>query len=493
MKSISQNVVIFLINLAIFLSILLLFFSYNLHYFYLHGAPVYDGGFCAWLSRFAAGWLMRNPPLIGGFALPIHFWLIYFLSHGVAAILPDMPYAVWNSLFMALWPALLWLGLFLLLPEEAVRSPVRRAAFAVLLTLNGLTLSMLGFPHVESFIPALFLVGIACWLGRRSHADQALAIVAFAVMLSVREDAGLHACLALAALAAAAFWAKNEMLARRLMVFAAVGFCYSASVLALQKFAVPEGGQAMGRVYLGHPFLAHVDGQMLAHRLIYWAGPRCYIFVPLAILAAAACYWRDRSLALGVAICLPWLGLSLVAFSPIAGGLFGYYSVPLMFGFFWPLLLARLPGAAPGKRRISLLRLQGVMAAVSTFLFVLIGTAVLIGGKGSVHQWAPWLQVMPTSPDRIATTERFLSSLSASAQFDRLIFDDGAASLLMGRLREGQYRFRLAYSDAEISQAVGFVRFIDDDEDADANEIRVMAHFPICQPVDGTALEQCGR
>jgi hypothetical protein len=51
----------------------------------------------------------------------------------------------------------------------------------------------------------------------------------------------------------------------------------------------------------------------------------------------------------------------------------------------------------------------------------------------------------------------------------------------------------LAYSDAEISQAVGFVRFIDEDEDADANETRVMAHFPICRPVNGTALEQCER
>jgi hypothetical protein len=493
MKSVSQNVVIFLINLAIFLSIILLIFSYNLHYFYLHGASVYDAGWCAWLSRFAADWPMPNPPLIGGFALPIHFWLIYFLAHGVAAILPDMPYAVWNSLFMALWPALLWLGLFLLLPEDAVRSPVRRAAFALLLTLNGLTLSMLGFPHVESFIPALFVVGIACWLGRRGKADQALAIVAFAVMLSVREDAGFHACLAFAALAAAAFWAKNGTLARRLVLLAAVGFCYSASVLALQKFAVPEGGQAMGDVYLGHPFLAHVDRQLLAHRLIHWAGRRFYIFVPLAILAGAALYWRDRTLALGVALCLPWLGLSLVAFSPIAGGLFGYYSAPLMFGFLWPLLLARLPGAAPGERRIRLLRLQGVMAAVSTLLFVLIGIAVLIGVKGSVHEWAPWLQVMPTSPDRIATTERFLSSLSASPQFDRLIFDNGAASLLVGRLRQGQYRFRLAYSDAEISRAVGFVRFIDEDEDADANEARVMAHFPICQPVNGTALEQCSR
>jgi hypothetical protein len=388
---------------------------------------------------------------------------------------------------------LLWLGLFHLIPEEAVRSPVRRAAFAVLLTLNGLTLSMLGFPHVESFIPALFVVSIACWLGLRSKAGQALALVAFAVMLSVREDAGLHACLAFAGLAAAALWAKNGMLARRLAFLAAISFDYSAVMLALQKFAVPEGGQAMGRVYLGHPFLAHVDGQMLAHRLIYWAGARSYIFVPLAILTGAAVYWRDRTLALGVALCLPWLGLSLLALSPIAGGLFGYYSVPLVFGFFWPLLLTRLPGAMLGERRIRLLRLQGVMAAISTLLFVLIGTVVLVGGKGSVHQWAPWLQVMPTSPDRIAATERFLSSLSASPQFDHLIFDDGAASLLIGRLREGQYRFRLAYSEAEIAQAVRFVRFIDEDEDAPAAEAQLMANFPICRPVNGTALEQCGR
>jgi hypothetical protein len=489
MKNVSQTVVVFVCTVLVFL----LFLSYNLHYFYVHGAAVYDSGWSAWLSRFAADWPMRNPPLIGGFFLPIHFSLIYFIAHVLATLLPSMPYPVWYSLFMALWPALLWIGLFHVVPEEAVRSPIRRAGFVLLLTSNGLSLSTLGFPHVESFIPALFVVCVACWLGWGGKLGQALAIVTFAVLLSVREDAGLHSGLTFAALAVAAVWAKNRMLALRLVFLAAAGLVYSASVLALQKFALPQGGQAMGRVYLGHPFLAHVDGQMLAHRLIYWAGVRCYIFVPLAILAAAASYWRDRTLALGVALCLPWLSLSLVALTPPAGGLFGYYSVPLMFGFFWPLLLARLPGATPSERRIRLVRLQGVMAAVSTFLFVLIGTAVSISGNGNVHQWAPWLQVMPTSPDRIAATERFLSSLSASPQFDRLIFDDGAASLLVGRLREGQYRFALAYSDADISQAIGFVRFIDEDEYVARTEAELMAHFPVCQPVNGTALEQCKR
>ena len=54
-----------------------------------------------------------------------------------------------------------------LLPKEDVPSPLRRAVLAVLLALNSLTLSMIGFPHVESFIPALFFAGIACWLGLR--------------------------------------------------------------------------------------------------------------------------------------------------------------------------------------------------------------------------------------------------------------------------------------------------------------------------------------
>ncbi len=63
---------------VICLLIVLVFFSYNLHYFYLHGAPVYDSGWFAWLSRIAADWPMANPQLIGGFALPIHLWLIFF-------------------------------------------------------------------------------------------------------------------------------------------------------------------------------------------------------------------------------------------------------------------------------------------------------------------------------------------------------------------------------------------------------------------------------
>ncbi len=249
----------------------------------------------------------------------------------------------------------------------------------------------------------------------------------------------------------------------------------------------------MGRVYLGNPVLAHVDGQMLLQRLIYWVAARSYIFVALAILTAAVVFWRDRVLALGVVLCLPWLALSLLAISPMAGGLFGYYSVPLMFGFFWPLLLLRLPAAVKVERRVRLVRLQAVMAAASAFLFVLMGTVLLFVGRGGAIEHAPWLYVLPPWPDRIAATERYLSSLTASPQFDRLIFDDGAASLLIDRLRQGQYRGRLAYSDAEIAQAAGFVRFISDDEDGLAGEAQLMAHFPNCRPVDRTALEQCER
>ena len=92
------------------------------------------------------------------------------------------------------------------------------------------------------------------------------------------------------------------------------------------------------------------------------------------------------------------------------------------------------------EQRVGLVRLQAVMAAASTFLFVLMGTVLLFVGRGGAIEHAPWLYVLPPWPDRIAATERYLSSLTASPQFDHLIFDDGAASLVIDRLRQGQYQ-----------------------------------------------------
>ena len=305
MKSISQNVVIFLINLAIFLSILLLFFSYNLHYFYLHGAPVYDSGWCAWLSRFAAGWLMPNPPLIGGFALPIHFWLIYFLAHGVAAFLPDMPYPVWNSLFMALWPALLWLvSLSSVLRSRPLAGSARRVCRAF--DFERLDPVDARISSRREFHPALFLASIACWLaGRRKGIKRLRSWPSPSCCRSAKMQGSMLAW----------HWppwlrlrsGPKMALARCLVFLAAVGFCYSAGVLALQKFSCP--GRTDDGHRLSRPSFSGACRWPAACAPFDLLGRGALLYLrSIGHFSRGGFYWRDRVGARGCSLfALAWI------------------------------------------------------------------------------------------------------------------------------------------------------------------------------------------
>jgi hypothetical protein len=457
-----------------FAAIWALALGYNLQYFYLRGAAVLDAGWFAWLSRFGTEWPLANPPVLGpGSFMATHVSPIFFAT-AWAGGLAGLPHAVWFSLLMALWPALLWLGLLQLLADAGVQG-WRRLGLAALLTFGGGALSMWGFPHIESFIPALFVLGLA---GLR----RGWWPLAWLPMLAVREDAGLHAALALAGLALAGRdW--------RLAGLAALACAAGLLALAVQKLAVPGGGHALGGIYVGDPPLAHLSAELLGRRALYWASARSYVFLPLALLLAAAWHWRDRALAIGIAVGLPWLALSAVAASHMAGGLWGYYAAPLAASGVWPLLLLGA-GEADGLRRQRYLRLQAAMGAASAGLFLLLGLLPFVGGGGA-HDRAPWRHLRPPSLAQIQATEAALDGLRAAPDFARLLFDDGAASLLLDALAAGQYRYGLAFSETELAAAAGFVRFIQDVQAAEAQEAIVMRQFHLCEALPQTALLVC--
>ncbi len=399
--------------------------SYTLNVFYTEGAPVWDAGWFAWLAAHATGWTLPNPPAIGGDFLAIHVSPIFVLLSAAKSILPLLPDAVWFALTQGLWFGLLGLAAALSLPPLA----------AVLTAFNGIVLATIGFPHIEIAMPALLFLAIVL------RARGAWFLPVLLVMACVREDAALHAALAFAALAVLRARALRSIGAG-FPDFVVTLLCLGAGFAALAlQHTLPGGGAALSGTYLGTPPLAHVDGAFLQDRLHYLFKDRAYVWGPLLLLALVAMSRRDLRLGMGVLICLPWLALSLVAQSHQAGEMWSYYSVPVMVGLCWPMLMA----ASFDDRTGILATLQAVMAILSILLFI---------GSGGNHDRRPWNHIIPTWNGRIASTETALDDILARrAELAPLIVDDATAALRLGAFSADELRYDFKFTDAELQAA----------------------------------------
>lgn len=466
----------------------LLNLSYNIHIFYLRGVGD-DPGWFAWLATHAYAWPMQNPPLLGGNFLSIHMSPIFFLSTALLHPFSGFPVAVRFCCFISLWSPLLWLALFLLLGRFPAIGFYQRCVVAVLLTFNGLMLSMVGFPHVEVLIPALGLLAMAVWLRVDSCRGWVLAVSLTLIFLAVREDGGLHLVLPLLAMIVVAYSARDRRTLRRLLALAAGSLITSVFALGVQAYGLPEGAHQLGNVYIGHPPFSQVSFGSIVRRLIYWATRREYIILPLLLMTATAVFCKregrwliDWRLLLGAAIAIPWLALSLIAASQLAGDLMSYYCFPLVFPVVWPLLLAQ-SGVVPSRR---LLIIQTVMGSLSAGAMIVVGV-LPFSGDGGLHDKAPWTNISPPSLESIRLTEEALSNR------DGWLFDYGSSALVMGSLHPGQFRADLDFTEVEIREARGFIQF--------TNQPRFLAPriellhrvFQRCESVSGTALLICTR
>ena len=447
---------------AVMLALWLLNVSYNLDLFYNRGAALYDAGWFAWLASHADAWPMTNPAAIGGNYLSIHMATLFFASTPVLRQLA-LPDALRFALLISIWAPLLWLAFFLLLARLRLWP---RIALALLLTFNGLSLAMLGFPHIEILIPSLGLLAIALLVRARGPWSWLGFCVVLGLVLSIREDAGLHIALPLLAMAVATGGWRNRYLAA-----AGLGIFAGAATLAVQKLTLPAGAEALGTVYLGHPAFAQLSMRTVFDRLRYWLTRRAYVFVPLAMLAPG------RTPAIGILVALPWLALSLIAANQPAGNLWDYYGFPLVFAFVWPLLLAQVASRFR-------LRLQLAMGGVSTALFVVVGLLPFVGDGGS-HDRAPWTHLVPPSETRIRATQAALAAVPDA------LLDDGAASLALDHSEPWQNRIDLGFTEADIARASRFIRFQTHPAYLAPRIDALQKRFPTCTPIVDTALETC--
>lgn len=405
--------------------------DYTASRFYRSGAAVWDSGWFAWLATHATAWPMPNPPAIGGDYLAVHFAPIFFLLTAAHGLLPFLPAPVWFALTQGLWFGLLGLACALCAETLLPGRPWAAAALALPAAGNGIALATLGFPHVEIAWPALLFLAIAL-RGRTRWWWLALLL-----MLTVREDAGLHAALAFTALALLRAHAGREWRAA-LPEARIAALCLAASLAAilLQRLAL-GGGQALSGTYLGTPPLAHLTGALALERLQLLFRHRAYLWAPLLLLLLLAAARRDPRPLAGALIGLPWIAFSFIARSDQAALMWDYYALPLMASLCWPLLAGHaLP---PGHRRDALA--QAAIAVLSIALFTV---------SGRNHDHAPWRGFSPAVWARVAPAERAIDWLLAHRPaLGRLAVGDAVAALRPGAFTARELRYGLAYTPAE--------------------------------------------
>lgn len=289
-----------------------------------------------------------------------HFMPIFYITSALHQALSFIPAAAYFSVLQGVWSGLLALSVFMV----CARSHNLPLAIIAALTTAfcGPVLAMIGFPHTELAIPALFLL----FLALRSVGYRTSSYIALGLCLLVREDAGLHAGAVLTLLAAAQ-WASGESRAavRENMLIAIICVAYSFSWLAFQHLFYPAPVSYLRKVYLGNPIGSHLSWELVLHRLPVFFIDKAYVTWPLIFLLAVAAWKRNAILAVGPVSVLPWILLSILAVSVDAASLTSHYSYPIIIAIAWPSIAFSM-----NRVRLSL---QLSTSILSIVLFVTLG------------------------------------------------------------------------------------------------------------------------
>lgn len=319
--------------------------NYTLNNIYISGPHGYDAGWFAYLISHATQWPLPNPSLFGGTFFSTHMSLIFYLYSAIYHGLNGMGFTFPPSLFFGVtqgvWFGLLSLSAYgLFLPCQEKRNSIHICLafiFSLLTVANGVSFSIMAFPHIEIGIPALLIAFFALWV-KRFHTLCYLPLI---MGLMMREDAGLHYAWAfiLVAIAFYCFSRKAPAFKNTTHYFsylAILCFSYSVAIIVLQTLWFHS--HMLSNIYVGSPPFHHVTWAFIKHRFLLIILTTPYIYVPLFISAFLAYAHRDPLQALGLFFILPWMTFSFFAVAVGAGTLMSYYAFPILISFLWPAI-----------------------------------------------------------------------------------------------------------------------------------------------------------
>jgi hypothetical protein len=264
------------------------------------------------------------------------------------------------------------------LAEPAERGAVRAAIACVMglvLAASGPVIAALGYPHYEIGIPCLFVVFVSMHFLGWSRAKW----VALLLGLLIREDAGMHYAAYLAVIGAYQWLSGTEAMPKRIWRRALVlSVAVSVAILLIQRRFFPLGASMFEKSFIGDPPFAQLGAAEMARRLAAVYQSARHLYIPMAVIAAAALVWRAPAFLLGYVACVPWIVLNVfLGLTPASETLSLYYGFPLLAGLVWPLLAPHWMASVP-RARSRPLALCVFLAASLASMLVLQGHAFVV-------------------------------------------------------------------------------------------------------------------
>lgn len=354
-----------------------LYYTYLVNGFYHYGTYFFDGGLFAhvvWHNDLSltAPWPRADYSYMGIHFMPI-LWLANILSYALPLYMAEF-----LSLFLAATYGLIALSMFytlqFFLDVKKLLPLMLAALLSLAVTFNALIVNALWLPHVEFAIP----LGVFMFMVHYALGNRKWAALWFVLLLFSREDAGLHLAASMGLVMLADYYrTRDRARLKRHIAVLAMAIGYSVAALIIVTLISLEAGRGLSSsvfhsIYLGNPAYAHLNSELLIHRITRIATERASLFAGVGLMAVWAIATRNLTLGIGLFAALPWLILNLCAYHNPTGIIYAYYIFPATIYVFWPVIAAlwRHGRDIPADERRGAVILQLLVAGV---MMVLVG------------------------------------------------------------------------------------------------------------------------
>lgn len=403
---------------------------FMLQHFFVHAPFMLDSG---WFSAivYRAGLLPRNPRIACDYAefyYGVHFSPL-LSAFSVLSYVAPLPRLEWYAAVQAALFAPFGIAVYMVAravePSTLVRRAPTVAIAALCFSLSGQVLSLVAYPHYEAAIPGLIILMLATTLTGRGGLGWMFLILA----ATVREDAGLHAALALSPVLYLKWRGTHVPVATRTILrMVAFSIAFSILGIAAQRLAFSHSMSLLNTEYFGTPFYGHLSWSLLASRTRIVLDTHRELYYPLLAAVVLALLRRDPGYLLGWLAAVPWLVVNVTAFEPAKGVLWAYTGFPFLVSTFWVYLYGAVLARPPRRLPAPAMALGFAIVASSS-------TLGLYSGRPRVLTFIARDMLHARGIDRAAVHELAARLGRFHGAFGKLYVDGAVASVALESLQ----------------------------------------------------------